>query len=233
MALLRRAALGRALVRKKALTPIGALGRGLCAGMAGALAQDLFFRATARLAPRRAPVPPELGKPDREARDESNLETAARRLYVGMMKRGPLDAAAKRRLASGLHYAFGAAWGGVYALLRESLPALPATLFGVGVWAVSDGLLLPAFRLAAWPRRYSLREHHYALHAHLVYGLATAGTYAALRGLAAVPLAALPALIALQARSWLSRLPPGRLVLGRRERKPQLAAQWIDRVAHA
>lgn len=228
MALLRRGTLGRALVRRKALTPIGAVGRGLCAGLAGALAQDVFFRATARLAPRPTPMPPELDKPDREARGETNLETAARRLYGGMMKRGPLDAAAKGRLASALHYAFGAAWGGVYALLRESLPALPASLFGIGVWAVSDGVLLPAFRLAAWPRHYSLREHHYALHAHVVYGLVTAGAYAALRGLGAAPLAAVPALVALRARSWLSRLPPGT-----RDGKPRLALQWIDRVAHA
>jgi hypothetical protein len=231
MALLRRVALGRAVVRRKASTPIGALARGLCAGIVGALAQDLFFRVTARLAPRPTPVPPELGKPEREATHEHNLETAARRLYVGMMRRGPLDAPAKRRLAGALHYAFGAAWGALYALLRESVPAVPATLFGIGVWAMSDGLLLPAFRLAAWPRHYSLREHHYALHAHVVYALATAGAYAALRDLGAVPLAALPALIALHARLWLSRLPPGQLVFGRRE--PQFAAQWIDRVAHA
>jgi hypothetical protein len=145
-----------------------------------------------------------------------------------MMKRGTLDAAAKGRLASALHYAFGAAWGGVYALLRESLPALPATLFGVAVWAVSDGVLLPAFRLAAWPRHYSLREHHYALHAHVVYGLVTAGAYAAVRRLGVAPLAALPALLALRARSWLSRLPPGT-----RDGKPPLAPQWIDRVARA
>ena len=36
--------------------------------------------------------------------------------------------------------------------------------YRIGVWMASDNVLLPAFRVAAWPQHYSVKEHHYALH---------------------------------------------------------------------
>jgi len=185
--------------------------RGLIAGAIGAGIQSLFFKATSRLAPKPTELPPGVAKPEPEAQKESSLETVARRFVEGLMQRGPLEKDAKARAASVVHYGFGALWGGLYALARESAP-LPPTLFGAVVWLASDNLILPAFRVAAWPQRYSLREHHYALHAHFAYGLGTAGAYALLRDLGPVPLAALPAVLALQAKIWLSHTPPGRLL---------------------
>jgi hypothetical protein len=52
--------------------------------------------------------------------------------------------------------------------------------FATGVWLVSDNLILPAFRLAAWPQAYPLRTHAYAWAAHLVYGAAVFASYQAL-----------------------------------------------------
>ncbi|GAC1339057.1 MAG: hypothetical protein NVS2B9_06250 [Myxococcales bacterium] len=233
MTLLRRVSVGRSVLRKNAPSPFGILLRGLVAGAAASLAQNLFFGATARIAPAPTKVPPQLGKPEPQARKENGLETVSRRLVDNMMKRGPLEGDRKQRVATAIHYGFGAVWGGVYALLRESMPALPASLFGLGVWMASDNLLLPAFRVSAWPQHYTAKEHVYAANAHIVYGLATAGAYALLRDVGAVPLAALPALVALQARAWWGRTPPGR-VLGLRRSAPQrFAAQWVDRVARA
>jgi hypothetical protein len=80
----------------------------------------------------------------------------------------------------------------------------------------SDNLLLPAFRVTAWPQHYTLKEHHYAARAHLVYGLSTAAAYALLRDLGPVPLTAVPATLLLQAWAWLLRSPPGHL-FGRRQ----------------
>lgn len=209
------------LARADGPTPLGALWRGAIAGAIGAGVQSLFFRATKRLTPTSTTIDPEHGKPELAARGESSLETTARRFVEGMMIRGPLLGRAKARAAMAVHYGFGAAWGGLYGLWAESAERAPGSLFGLAVWMASDNLLLPAFRLAAWPQRYRLAEHHYAVHAHLVYGAATQASYAALRQIGpGKALAALPAILGLQALAWLRRTPPGRL-LARRQALPQ------------
>ena len=50
-------------------------------------------------------------------------------IIAGLMKRGPLEEAQKARAGTAVHYIFGALWGGVYALCRESFRTSP-TLFG-------------------------------------------------------------------------------------------------------
>ena len=232
MKLANRLRIGRALSRSRAPSPFGALLRGMAAGVIGAGLQSLFFKATAQLLPKPTQLPPELGKPEPEAQKESSLETVARRWVEGLMQRGPLEGEQKARAASVVHYAFGALWGGLYGLLRESTP-VPPTLFGAAVWLASDNLILPAFRVAAWPQHYSLREHHYALHAHFAYGLGTAGAYALLRDLGPVPLAALPAVLALQAKAWLGRTPPARLLARNDGPVARFFSQATTRLARA
>ncbi|HUJ28745.1 MAG TPA: hypothetical protein VLW85_22145 [Myxococcales bacterium] len=221
----------REAVRSKRPSPMGALWRGLLAGAAGAAAQSLLFKL--KKAPEPTKVPPDLGKPEPEARGESSLETVARRAVEGLAQRGPLDKEAKGRLASAIHYAFGAAWGGLYGLLRESV-AIPPPAFGALVWLASDNVLLPAFRVAAWPQHYRADEHRYALQAHLAYGAATAGAYALLRNLGPVPLRLIPAVLAMQAWAFVLRLPPARL-LRRRQPWPKRIVQGVlvQRVAQA
>jgi hypothetical protein len=100
------------------------------------------------------------------------------------MKR-PLSAEGKARGARIVHYAFGAALGGAYGLLRETTPAMrrPAGVlgYGVGAWVVGDDLVIPLFRLGAWPNAYPLKTHAYAVAAHLVFGAAVAAAYEAMR----------------------------------------------------
>jgi hypothetical protein len=165
------------------VTPIGALARGFLAGMAGAAAQTLFFRTTARIAP---PAPEgAFEPPELEQHAEQPTETVARRLVERFMARGPLDAEKKRRLAAAVHYAFGGTWGGLYGLFRESSEALGGpgfgALYGAAVWAIADNGILPLFLLAPPPHRTTARQHGYALAAHLVYGLGLWGAYEALR----------------------------------------------------
>jgi hypothetical protein len=198
----------RAALRRKSPTPLGAIARGLLAGTAGAAAQSLFFRATQRWAPKPTKLPPEETKP--EGDDVSALHALATRVGEGVLKR-PMTDEQKSRAATAVHYLFGAGWGAVYALCRESFGRVSPVLFGGAVWVASDNLLLPAFRLAAWPTRYSLQEHHYAVQAHAAFGLATAGTYAVLRDLGPLPLTTIPAMIGLQAWAFLLRSPPARL----------------------
>ena len=210
-----RVQLFRSAIRRKAPSPLGALARGMIAGAIGAGAQSLFFLATRRWTPKPTGLPAHLRKPEPEAQDESSLQTVARRTVDGLMQRGPLEGEQKSRAASAVHYVFGAIWGGLYGLCRESFRTSPLA-FGFGVWMASDNLLLPAFRIAAWPQHYSLKEHHYALQGHFVYGLATSAAYALLRDLGPIPLGAVPAMAGLQAWAWLLRTPPVRLMTRRR-----------------
>ena len=202
---------------------MGALARGLLAGAAGAAAQSLFFKLTRKWAPEPTRLQAKEGKP--EGDEVSALEAIGTRVGEGLMKRGPMTDEQRSAAAGAIHYAFGAAWGALYALCRESFTRVSPVLFGGAVWMASDNLLLPAFRASAWPHRYSLREHHYALHAHAVYGLATAGAYAVLRDLGPLPLGAIPAMVGLQAWAFLLRTPPGRLF--------QRAPSWSRRAVRS
>jgi hypothetical protein len=176
---------------RRQLSPLSALARGLVAGAVGAGVQSLFFRLTARVAP--APPPEAFEPPEAQQRHEPPTGTVARRLRR-LAGRDDLAGPAQARGSRLIHLGFGAAWGGAYALARESVPALarPAGALGYGsaVWMASENLLLPAFKLAGWPQRYPARTHAYAWAAHLVYGAAVATSYGFLRRRSLVPLLA-------------------------------------------
>jgi hypothetical protein len=163
--------------RTRRKSPIRTLAEGILAGAIGAGVQTLFFRATARIAPK--PPKDAFVPPDREQAGETELETTARRFVEGMARRGPLDERTKKRLGALVHYGIGARWGVLFNLLRGRFPRLwsvPGVAgFSATVWIVDDNVLLPAFKLAAWPQHYPLRSHAYAIAAHLVYGAGVAG----------------------------------------------------------
>lgn len=195
------------VVTASIVTPLGAALRGFVAGLAGSAAQDVFFALTRRATPRQprgAFDPPEV-----QQLSEQATETVARRVVEGLAARGNLPPDAKRLAGRAVHYGFGGGWGAVYGLARESIPALRGPAGGVGfgaaVWMASDNVILPAFNLAGGPRRYSARNHAYALAAHAVYGLALQRAYAALRpglaGRASLGLGALGLLATLPGRS--------------------------------
>src|SRR5437879_660088 len=117
-------------------TPIAAVVEGIIAGAVGAGVQSLFFRATASVAP--PPAKGSFDPPEAVQANESALETVGRRLVEGLAQRGPLDERDKARIGNVIHYGFGAAWGGLYGLLRASYPRL---------WRPSG---VAAFSLAVW-----------------------------------------------------------------------------------
>ena len=164
----------------KRLSPLAAFTEGLVAGLAGALAQEVFFALTKRITPpnpKAAFTPPESLQ-----RDETATQTFARRVVEDLAQRGPV----RHPVLAGelVHYAYGSAWGGLYGIAAGSLPKLRSVkggaLFGLFVWAVSDDVLLPAFKLSAWPQDYPLKNHAYAIAAHLVYGAAASASLNAL-----------------------------------------------------
>jgi hypothetical protein len=191
-------------------SPLGSLVFGALAGAAGSLVQNLFFKATAKAAPK----PPEgaFEPPEAEQRGEQPTETVARRVVEDLAARGPVDDETKKRGNAVVHYTFGSLWGAAYGLARESIPALEtvpgALAWSTLVWAVSDNLILPTFRLGAWPQSYPLKNHVYALGAHVAYGVAVCNVYRLLR-----------------ARPWLGAL--GALTVARQTRRlpPPLRAK--------
>jgi hypothetical protein len=182
-------------------SPLGAFCGGLAAGLVGSLAQSLFFASTKRLAPKPPAGVFEPAEPEQAG--EAPTQTVARRVAEQLVRRGPLE----HPQAAGqlVHLAFGSAWGGAYGLVAATLPSTGTLRGGVGfgllVWLVSDDILLPAFRLSAWPHHYPVKSHLYAIAAHAVYGAAVAGTFAALRH------ASTPALAAIGSR-WVTRRVP-------------------------
>lgn len=182
-------------------SPLGAFCGGVVAGLAGALAQNLYFAWTRKLAPETSPEVFEPVEP--EQRHELPTQTVARRFKEHLVHAGPL--AKPERAARVVHLAFGSAWGGVYGLLAGTLRSAAGVrgglAFGAAVWLLSDDILLPAFKLAAWPHHYPVKSHVYAIAAHAVYGAAVAGTFEGLRRVSR------PATVALGAY-WLTRRVP-------------------------
>jgi hypothetical protein len=148
------------------------------------------------------------------------------------MQRGPIDPARKKAAASVLHYLFGADWGALYGLLRESV-RVPPLLFGAAVWMVSDNLILPLFRVAAWPQHYPWKVHAYALQAHFAYGLGTAAAYSVLRKVGLFPLAVIPAALALQARAWFLSSQPAKLLFHNAPWPTRLGFGLVQKTAQA
>ncbi|MGC4114286.1 MAG: hypothetical protein QM765_06650 [Myxococcales bacterium] len=165
------------------VTPLGALARGLAAGAAGAGAQSAFFAATGKWMPQspKGVFQP----PDEQQASENGLQTVVRRTVEGLLRRGPLTARARDTGVEVLHYAYGAAWGGLWGLARESFPGV-ASAAGVAafsnlVWLLGDELMYPAFRLGAWPHHYPAKTHAYSNLAHVAFGAGVCFAYEALR----------------------------------------------------
>ena len=182
-------------------SPLAAFCGGLVAGVLGSIAQNLFFASTKKLAPSSSPRSFEPVEPQQAS--ETATQTVARRWTEQLAQRGPLR---HRQFGAQLvHHAFGSGWGAAYGLVassraRHSVLA-SGLIFGSLVWVASDDILLPAFRLSAWPQHYPLKTHLYALAAHAVYGITVAATHAAFEQ-------SRPALQAALASLWITRRVP-------------------------
>ena len=83
-----------------------------------------------------------------------------------------------------VHYAFGAAMGGVYGIAAEVAPEVSAGLglpFGAVFWLAADEVTVPLLGLAKPPTEYPLSTHAYSLASHLVYGLTAEAVRRAVR----------------------------------------------------
>jgi hypothetical protein len=203
------------------ISPARAVGVGLVAGAFGSLVQNLFFGATRKI----APSPPESAftPPEPVQRGEPETQTVARRVVEDLARR---DLPLNDQVAAGqvVHVAFGAAWGGLYGLLRSRrrtpFGPLGVAAFSLGVWHASDNVLLPVFRLAGPPSAYPLRSHAYAIAAHFAYGAAVWTAFELLRP------ASPRALFSLGSALWGTRKLPA--VLRKPARRAVLAVHRAD-----
>jgi len=84
-----------------------------------------------------------------------------------------LEKSEKETAGAVVHYAFGAAMGGVYGIAAEVVPEASTwwgVPFGAVFWMAADEVTVPLLGLAKPPTEYPLSTHAYALASHLVYG---------------------------------------------------------------
>jgi Protein of unknown function (DUF1440) len=165
--------------RRRSLTPMGAVARGLLAGTVGTLAMDTLLYVRYRredgksgfvrwefsadvLSWDRAPAPAHVGK----------------RLYEGLFKRELPDHRAAL-VNNVMHWGYGIANAVPYAVLAGSAPVPKVRYgapFGAGVWTTSY-VVLPLAGLYKPIWEYGARVLAKDLSAHLVYGLTTAAVF--------------------------------------------------------
>lgn len=107
-------------------------------------------------------------------RDDATVRAATRAYRLLFRRR--LGRRARRWAGPLMHYAFGAAVGGIYGALAARTPQVErgrGLAFGTAVWLAADEVLDPVLGLTEPPWRNPWYVHAWALGAHLVYGATT------------------------------------------------------------
>ncbi|MFN2385031.1 MAG: DUF1440 domain-containing protein [Thermoanaerobaculia bacterium] len=121
--------------------------------------------------------------PEDEQGEDTTVRTA-RAVSVGLF-RHELSQKEERWAGPLVHYAFGAAVGGLYGAIAEKEPRVTAGAgipFGTAFWLVADESAVPLLGLSEPPGRYPLSVHLYALVSHWVFGATAEFVRRALRG---------------------------------------------------
>ena len=166
----------------QSLTPLGALGRGLLAGVVGTAAMDLvWFARYKRSGGKDDLVDWEFSAGLKDWEAAPAPAQVGRRVVEGLFQRDlPADTAALVNNVT--HWGYGVAWGGVFGLVAGSLRSpMPRHGLALGPIAWASGyVVLPLAKLYKPMWEYDPRTLARDLSAHTVYGLATAGAFRAL-----------------------------------------------------
>jgi hypothetical protein len=167
-------------------TPLGAIARGLAAGLVGTgvmtLAQTLPSKLQSSDSGSKGG-----NSQDQQSKDPWEEASApakvAKRVSEGVFhhdlppERIPL-------MTHGMHWSYGTGWGAVYGLAQGTLHAPTmrhGVLFGTLVWAMSYVQLVP-MGLYQLPWKYPPKDIAMEVGYHLAYGLGVAGTFRVLDG---------------------------------------------------
>jgi putative membrane protein len=165
---------------------------GALAGVAGALALNLFQRLAAQTGQGREAGDATIGLPrtgrgpqPAQAIGNASDDATARVANAALSVIGYqlTDPRAKQMAGEFVHLAFGAINGAAYGLAAELDPRVTAGAgipFGASVWAVADEGIVPALGLSRGPREASAGLLAYGLLSHVVYGMTTEAVRSAL-----------------------------------------------------
>lgn len=134
--------------------------------------------------PSEGPNPDQAPNQNKEDQDDATVKTA-RAISEGVFGH-PLKESEKKTAGAVVHYAFGAATGGLYGALAEVAPEVTTGAglpFGAVFWAVADETAVPLLGLSKGPTEYPVSTHVYALASHLVYGVTAEATRRVVRNI--------------------------------------------------
>jgi hypothetical protein len=155
--------------------PLGVIGLGVAAGLAGTAVMTALQLAEQKLRGSGESEPP-------ASWDETPAPAQiGERVARGVFEH-PLDLDQAPAVTNVVHWSYGTAWGVAFAIVQRSLgvPVLPAAAgFGTIVWA-SDYAVLPAMKIYKPVWKYPASTLAVDLVRHLVYGAGVAGAYALL-----------------------------------------------------
>jgi uncharacterized membrane protein YagU involved in acid resistance len=157
----------------------GTLRKGLLAGIMGTAAMTAAQLAVAKAQGR--PVSTRVPRTWNDAPPPAKVVKQAAEA-VGQGQR-----VTKRRVpmvTNALHWLYGSFWGPIYGVVAEQAhpnPLRGGVALGTGVWGAAYAELVP-LGIYQPPWRYPVKELATDVGFHLIYGLAVAGTYAALDG---------------------------------------------------
>jgi putative membrane protein len=109
------------------------------------------------------------------AEGQNSNEIAAQTAAVHTIGR-PLDRDELKVGATAVHFAFGAAMGGLYGAFYEVSPStrkMGGAAFGTTVWAAADEVAMPMLGLSGPTTRHPPERHVHAFAAHIVFGVTT------------------------------------------------------------
>lgn len=161
-------------------TPLGAVVRGMLAGVAGTATMTAWQELSTRL---QGSGGGSDGEPEGPWEQAPAPARVARKIAVGVFDVEP-PAGRIGLITNAMHWAYGTGWGGAYGLLAGSAPrgrALRRGLaFGTAVWAASYAQLVP-MGVYAPPWTYEPGELAMDLSYHLAYGAGVGAAHAVVR----------------------------------------------------
>lgn len=161
---------------------MGAVARGLAAGVAGTGLMTAWQELSARLQSQDGASESEPSQPHDPWARASAPAKVAKRVGEGVFHR---DVPAERisLLTNVMHWGYGSSWGIVYGVLAGSTPRRrglrAGAIFGTGVWMMSYAQLVP-MGLYDPPWKYSPQELALDLSHHLAYGAGVATAFGVL-----------------------------------------------------
>jgi hypothetical protein len=167
------------------VTPLGAVARGLAAGVIGTAAMTVWQELSMKLQNSDEDggggENPASGQQSDPWGQASTPAKVGRKIIEGVFNR-KVSPQRIGILTNAMHWAYGTSWGALYGLTQGSDPG-PALrrglLFGTGVWTMSYLILVP-MGLYQPPWMYGPKQLALDVSYHLVYGAGVGGGYAAL-----------------------------------------------------